>query len=158
METKAERKLKCRLHVGRLSGGGTPDEMRIEVSDELSNVHFLEIRLPPGDLMCAITARSVVCEMTVRALHLVGTKSEVKEEEVKFDPWSVRSGKERKGMEDSDPSASTVEALSPYEVDGWRGRVSDLFNGHRRSERKGFVKVSFHRFIDATTGKPILKP
>lgn len=152
------RKLKARLHIGRMSGDHSNDEMRIEVADELSGVHFLELRLSPHDMMCAITARSVECDMEVRGLHLVGSKSEYKVKQVKFKGYRSDLADERKGLDDHEHSPTTRKILAPFEKDGWRGSVSDLFNGHRRSACEGFQKVGFHRFVDAKTGKPILNP
>lgn len=131
--------------------------MRLEVIDESSGVSFLEIRLSPGDMMLALTGRSIECEMDVRGLNLVGSKSEHKKENVKFESWSQRLSAERKGLDSHERSPSVDKAFAPFEVNGWRGSASDLFNGHL-SNRDGTQAVTFHRYVDAKTGKPILNP
>jgi hypothetical protein len=149
--------LPARIHVGRLMGAG-PDVMRLEVVDESSGISFLEINLTPGDLMLSLTGRNVECKMEVRGLRLVGMKSEHKTEEVEFSMWDTRA--EREGLDDDQSSPATVKALKKFEVDGWRGRVSDLFNGHRTVRDKDPKKpsrqsVNFYRFVNPETGKPV---
>lgn len=38
--------------------------------------------------------------------------------------------------------------MAPFEVDGWRGEVSDMFNGHNSCGDK--QRVRFFRHVDAT--------
>jgi hypothetical protein len=141
---------------GRMSGGGTPDTFRLGFQDVASGVHFLSIDISPGDLMCALTGRGTECEMEVRWLELIGLKSEHKTELVQFDQFAKGLRQERKGRDDVDRSPTVDKALAPFEVDGWVGSSSDLFNGHNRDHKKGAQRVRFYRYVDPTTGKPVM--
>lgn len=149
---KTKSTLPCRLTISRLMGGG-PDVMRLAVTDEASGVAFLKISISPGDLMLSMTGRSVVTEMEIRGAELIGAKSEHKTEVVPFTDRTLRCSDERKGLDDHERSPMVEKAFAPFEVDGWRGSSSDLFNGHRST--KGGQNVSFHRYIHPKTGKPI---
>jgi hypothetical protein len=155
MKPKLAPKSKGRLQISRTMSNRGPDVMSIEVVDDSSGVHFLRIDLTPHDLMCALTGRVTSIEMEIRGAHLIGTISEHKTELVKWKAYSQKTD-DRKGLDDHERSPSVDKILAPFEIDGWRGSSSDLFNGHR-SEGE-FQRVGFHRYVDAKTGKPVLNP
>lgn len=66
----------------------------------------------------------------------VGKELELKEELV-LKPDYVHSSKERltKGK----------EILEPYEVDGWKGDIDDLWDSHRWEG--DYVRVNFRRYV-----------
>jgi hypothetical protein len=124
--------------VSRTTGGG-PDRMRLVVEDEASGTRFLEAEMSLEDFAQAITASYGEVEFVLRASN-VGKTREVKEEVVVL-PDTIRKADE----------SATAELLEPYEMDGWVGRRSDLFNNHRTVEyRDGGVArcVTFVRFVE----------
>lgn len=138
--------------------GSGPDVMRLEITDKSSNVQFVEIRMTPGDLMLAMTGRMIDCQMDLRGLHLVGMLSETKRELVPVDKFELRRAADRAGLDDAERSPSVDAVLAPFEVDGWKGYVSDLFNGHcyvSDKELGDCQKVTFHRHVNPKTGLPV---
>lgn len=130
------------LQIGCPQGDGC-DYFTLEVTDESSHVQFIEIKVSYADMALAMTARRVDCQFNLRGVKLVGSKAEHKMVVVPFKDRYV---------EDKDRKAVAVKALAPFEVDGWEGDVSDLFNPHRHTDSGQFV--SFRRHIDAS-GQPI---
>lgn len=139
--------MKGRININRMSGGGTPDEMRIEVIDASSRIHFLVAKCTPEAMMLALTGRGdVEIEFELVGAELIGSEQENKTEEVPFDCYKGRNDSARKRA-----------ALKPFEVDGWKARVEDLDNGHCRVDKSNppRQKVVFHRWVNAKTGKPV---
>lgn len=144
------------LVISRLSGGGTEHEMRLEISDDTSGVHFIEIRMSPRDFMLALTGCMMACQMELRGLDLVGLKREHKTEAVPFDPGFEKLHADRKGLDSNERSPLTDAALKPFEVDGWMGDPSCLTNGHCRTKAKEpSYEVRFHRYVEPKTGLPV---
>lgn len=121
---------------------------RLSVTDQSSRVTFCELTMTGAqfaDILTAMTTTDVDCDAD--ALHLVGTTREHKSERVPF------------GFASSRNRAKAKAALAPFEVDGWIGRVDDLFNGHRRcgTQDNPMQTVAFERWVDST-GKPAPHP
>ena len=136
--------------------------MEIRVQCALSGVEFIEVHVSPGDLMKALTTRFVDCTFTTRALSRIGSKSETKTELVEFNRWasSDKLSKERKGLNSHERSPTIDALLAPFEIDGWRASVSDLFNRHRgqggNTSGKRYQAVLFDRHVNVETGEPII--
>lgn len=121
---------------------GSDDRVRISVRDSEACVEFCEVDLSLGEFALAVTAQAVSgVKVIVRGLDLVGTKHEVKTEFVPHTTqYSCRAG---------DRKAIAAAAFAPFEVDGWKGRSDDLFNGHRMAEKDGVrgARVTFTRNV-----------
>lgn len=148
-------KLQGEVCISRLMGSG-PDVIRIKLVDKSSGIHFAEAELTPHDMMMAITGRgNVPAQLEVRALEIVGATREVKTERVPFNMHEHFD--ERKKFRGDDSRARTksvIRALATFEVDGWMGDASDMWNGHRRCD--GHQEVRFIRYL--RDGKPIILP
>lgn len=120
-------------------GRSSEDAVRIEVEDDRSGTRVLVATLGLEDFARLLTGRSFIhCDLTVSA-SLVGKVRQTKQVQVAFErPY---------GPDDEEAAAA---AILPFEVDGWKGRVEDLFNHHRRL-MDGVYSVSFVRWVDPPT-------
>lgn len=119
--------------------GRSAETIDICVIDELSGVEFVSVRISPANFAEALVGLArVECEFDLRP-DLVGTVYEHKEELVPL-PHDHYYGTSRDKREQV-----AAEAFAPFEVDGWRGRVDDLFNPHRRGLNG--AKVTFVRYV-----------
>jgi len=84
-----------------------------------------------------LTAHEAKVEITVWKDAPIGKKYEHKNEIVEF---AYEIGKETESRE------RALEALKPFEVDGWKGNVDHIFT-QRRYKNIGYV-VSFKRYVD----------
>ena len=119
-------KLPGNVTISRVSFSHGEDYISIKIVDETSKVHFVEAMLSLQDFALAITGRGFMdCELDVRGLDLVGLQREGKKEPVMVPKGSWDTREER--------AYAAVRAL---EVDGWKGRLSDVMNHHnRRADR-----------------------
>lgn len=132
------------ITISRPSSYGDEEYVEISVVDESSRVEFVEIRVKLADFARCVTGMGhTAMTFGVRGLHLVGTRIETKTEVVPRPSFGANA-------------AEIAFALVPFEVDGWKGDVSDLTNGHR-SNGMGGQSVGFRRHVDAVTGQPILR-
>lgn len=166
MKTKTKISLRPGFKLGKVSGGmmrggGTPDEMRIDVTDPVSGVQFLEIILDPGELMRALTGSTVQGQFQLNAPHLIGMKHEQKTELIPFDCFDSESTRvDGQRCESHQRTDAMRKALEPFERDGWRASGADLLNMHNRvggrhGEKIPKQKVSFTRFVHPRTGQPV---
>ena len=115
-----------------------PDVIVIELTDEISFTRFLEVKIGVAEFAKALTGASYTnCDFELRTDN-VGKKHEHKEEivpvgSVIYVPYTKRK-------------ATGEKLLKPFEVDGWKGNVDDLFNHHRHTS-KG-QRVTFHRYVN----------
>lgn len=134
------------IRVGLSIARGSNDRVSIRVQDEASRVQFLLVDLSLEDFARAVTAMHVSgASAEIRGLDLVGLRHEIKHEVVPFDCY---------GGDYDARAARASAALRAYEVDGWRGDVADLFNGHRTVRDEGQL-VAFHRHV-REDGSPVL--
>lgn len=142
-------KMKGRVNIARPRGSGEPEYVQIEVNDELSGANFISIRIPIKEFTEALFGLAQrPCEFDLRP-DLVGLKHEWKEEFVPFEDWTFY-------RDYGDRNEVAAEVFAPFEVDGWKGRVDDLFNHHRRG--KGGARVVFVRYVPveaAQTGEKV---
>lgn len=112
-----------KISVSR-STGPAGDSVRIEIMDERSRASFVVARLSMeeyGNLVSGLSYRP--CELDVGALAVVGMYRESKEVEIDFIGY-------RSGESHGELMERAAETLKAFEVDGWRGRPSDLVNRH----------------------------
>ena len=144
-----EKTRKGSLHIGRVTVGGSlePDYIRIEIEDELSNIHFLEAKLSLEDLAKTLTGGSNVpityVLWGIKDAGNIGKQAENKTEVVTVAVKDWISG----------PTPEEIgDALIPYMMDGWVCRESDFKNHHRwvRCDEEGMKKyrVCFFRWVD----------
>ncbi len=134
---------KFRVYIGRaINGGGN---FHLYVTDEISGVRFFDCHMSADQFADFMSNREAQVEGEVSALHVVGMKAENKTEIVPFD-WSGKGANQ---------SPKIRKALKPFEVDGWKARVSDLTNHHCRVSA-GKQRVVFFRHVDPKTGEPVI--
>jgi len=113
------------------------------LKEDASGITFLDLTIQPDVFAKAITgSRNQLCTVALRDLHNLGKRREVKEIIV---PYVRIPGELR--TEDS----AKAQALAPFEVDGWKGRPSDLGNYYRGSPGGQSYCVTFTRFVEAAT-------
>lgn len=118
---------------------GSQGIFNLTIRDQSSGIEFVDIEMSAEQFADTITAHStmdVQCE--VRGLHLLGMQIETKQEIVPFEHRYERDEEKRQ-------SAANA-AISPFEVDGWKGRVDDLFNPHHNAG-SGKHRVTFTRYV-----------
>jgi hypothetical protein len=117
--------------------------IEITLHDELSGVEFATVYIDPANFAEALTGLGhVPCKFDLRP-SLVGKKAEHKEEIVPFEGGGyVKPGLPREN--------AAAPYLAPFEIDGWKGRVDDLFNHHRHTPN-GY-RVTFVRYVDVEKG------
>jgi hypothetical protein len=117
--------------------------IEIRLCDDASRIEFVTAQLTFEALSRALTGQShIPCEIETNALHLVGKRMEHKYELVR------RPNKQKTGI---GAFTEVIEILGPLEVDGWVGRVDDMYNHHNWRD-KNEVRVSFTRYVDSKTG------
>lgn len=137
-EKKMADTMKGSLTISRPRGGST-ERVEIAVRDEMSGSEFVTVRISPADFAEALFGLAYVpCEFFHRP-ERVGLQYQHKEEFVPFADNRFYAH----GSEDRQRIAAV--AFKPFEVDGWQGRVDDLFNPHRRGQ-KG-ARVVFTRYV-----------
>lgn len=132
------KKLKGGLTISRPRGNLESDYVEISVSDKLSGSQCITIRIGLATFAEALTGLGHAdCEFDFWP-ELVGMRRESKEETIKSEhlPY-VKEGPLRENL--------ARPLLAPFEVDGWKGRVDDLFNQHRRT-KEGY-RVTFVRYV-----------
>lgn len=145
-ETDKLAPLKGSIRLSRPYGGGT-DYFTIEIEDESSMIRFVEAQFSVKDFANLMTNREAECTFNLHGIDCVGMKREHKTEPVPFDYDYKVLRKDRAGLDDCQRSPLADKALKPFEVDGWKGSPSDLFNGHRtargatgKTQTVGFVR------------------
>lgn len=135
----------ARISISRTHSNKRDDYVSISLEDGSSRCLIVEIEISLLMFADALFSRGdCTCKATVYRDSPVGAVLETKTVVI---PTSDRFpyGK---------PTAKEIaKALSPYEVDGWMARESDLTNGHNSAV--GGMRVNFHRFVDTTTKEPV---
>lgn len=130
--------LQGKIVISRSSGRPNDRPFTIRLEDTLSGCIVVEIEMTHQEFADAITAHYTTCQFDFNDSGAVGMKLETKTEVVKF----------KGGWDDRKDKREAMKALKPFEVDGWEGRVSDLFNVHNWVGGKSdLYRVSFHRHV-----------
>jgi len=131
--------MKGQITIGRPSYSDIdhPEVITIRFRDEASGTEFLEVDVPIASFARALTGLGHQdCEFELRPKN-VGKRHEHKEEIVPVTQSYIPHDKRKQ---------IGASILKPFEVDGWKGQVDDLFNHHRHTP-KG-QRVVFHRYVD----------
>lgn len=137
-----EKPLSGRLTISRCNTG----VVRLELIDDRSFSRVVEIEISKEEFAEALFAHAQrPCSFELSDLSLVGKRREHKQELV-YVPDVVRITKE----------SDATKLLKSFEVDGWRGRLSDLTNHHNwtreplpKGKKEGrMVRVTFVRYVD----------
>lgn len=130
--------MKGSITISRPRGSHGPEMVYVELTDELSGTRVVTAKIPVeqfADVLFGMAYTPCVFDFYP---ELVGLKYEHKEEFVPFDnPGYFQPGEEREKV--------AAKVFTPFEMDGWKGRVDDLFNPHRRG--KNGSRVTFVRYI-----------
>lgn len=132
--------MKGSISIGRPTPG---DYIEITVEDDMSGVEFLRARVGLIDFAKMMTGLgNVDCEFDLYAKY-VGMKSEMKVIDIPVQNYSI--AKHEKEV-----------ILTPYQVEGWKARESDLGNHHNMKRTKdGYLcSVMFSRFVPADSKEP----
>lgn len=148
------KELSGEVSIGRIRSNRRDDVISIELVDKSSGCRVVEIEMTPEAFGLAITGLSgLPCQFHLYQEAPVGKVREAKLEPVFVPgrPWNAPT----KELEDR-----AAEAIRPYEVDGWEGRIEDAQNSKRRSDRPApegkigsWYNVTFVRFVEPT-GQP----
>ena len=136
--------LKGKISINRPSYSDIdhPEVITIELTDATSGCRFLEVEIGVAEFAKALTGLSYTdCEFELNAKNV----GKVHEHQVVIVP--VDSSYVPHGMREK----IAARILKPFEVDGWKGQVDDLFNHHRYTP-KG-QRVTFHRYVEKTLDK-----
>lgn len=110
------------------------DYINIELTDTKSGCILIEIRVPYAEFAQAITGLGhQPCNYDFYDSCPVGMVREVKTELV------TKIGGYQRDL------VKGKEAILPFEIDGWVGRVDDMFNHHRNKGEK--QEVTFIRYV-----------
>jgi len=134
-------KLKGNISIGKYMNSREMERpVHINIVDESSSIQFLEVNLSLEEFALVLTGLSGVnCELETRSLDLVGTVRETKFEMVPTpEKFTYLPEKERLKL--------AGECVAPFEVDGWRGRDSDMLNHYNQSKDGMSFKVTFVRY------------
>lgn len=119
---------------------GSEEYVAVSIKDTNAGRQIVEARLDFAEFGQLLTGLAHIdCDLRIFNLDKVGKKREFKTEKVEVpeNRWSC----------DDDTLRSL---LTPYEVDGWIGRLSDLKNHHCHINGTNQFSVSFERWVDDT--------
>ncbi len=128
-----------RLRISLPLSGGEEVGFEISVLCDDSRIEHIEIELTPENLAKALATRWVECAYRIRGVDKLGSKQEYKNEMV-----TVRDSSHE------NREAVAQEAIRPFEVDGWYGRVEDALNHHnivRKDDGSTDYRVHFCRWV-----------
>lgn len=130
------KKFRGKLTLSFPTGGKEGRAARISLDDDSSGVPVVQVELTMEEFGLFISGLAMrPCEYEAGNSALFGASREVKSEQV---VWG---------------DATKEDAVAPFEVDGWRARLSDVGNYHNRISHD-IYNVMFFRFVDPY-GMPI---
>jgi hypothetical protein len=145
------KKLKGSITISRPSCSSGEEFITVEVEDRISGCTILKAYIDLAEFSRAITGLGYVkCELDYFSQAPVGKKREVKTE---FVPFEHHYSKDKKKEE-----ARKLEAVKPFEVDGWKHHYLDDLGNHHRSATKEGVRgynIGFIRFVETEDEKVI---
>lgn len=110
------------------TNGGKP--YMLSIIDDVSGCTVCEVSMEPAEFAAMLTGASTQgVAVEWRGVGNIGKVREIKEVDI---DWCGAASQAQR-------------ALEPYEVDGWKGRASDLTNRHR--SHGGKQRVTFVRFV-----------
>ena len=126
--------------------------MSIDIEDDISGLRVCEVRMSMSEFTKMLTASHAKCEIFRVKGAPIGQKYENKKV---FIPHRLSSR-----VKNDETLAEAKDMIEPLEVDGWNGRVEDLFNwNNRATDDKGIegYNVNFFRWIEVDEGNTGLK-
>lgn len=113
--------LKGKINISRMQKSNNDQYIELSLEDDAAGVTFVKAVLTLEDFAKALTGQGYIDTIiTPRGLDLVGTIRQTKTEFVPgVTNWDVRQN-----------SDILKEMVAPFEVDGWKARMSDLTNYH----------------------------
>jgi hypothetical protein len=120
--------------------GGDSDYISIQLEDISSSTRFCEVRIKYAEFTQALTGRGYMPMAFELRASKVGLIREHKRElvEFRYKNWDKRE-------------EEAAQALIPFEVDGWKGSISDMLNYcHRNVNKDGidYQEVTFTRYVE----------
>ena len=131
--------MKGKITLGRYASNYEDiNPIRFQLEDDKSGVLFLDVKMTLKDFALMITGLGYIdCEFELKNSELVGKTREHKTENIVVrDAWDITEEEK-------------LEALKPFEVDGWIGSKYDISN--HNNIVKGLsntYKVGFTRYVD----------
>lgn len=149
-------RLKGQISIVRQSGSGEDRSLvAIEVTDGLSGCRLLDVEMNFEDFGKALLGQGFMpCEFDFYEKCPIGKQHQHKQEEVFVPRHDYR-----------EREAVSAVAVKPYEVDGWKGRISDCTNHHNRvrinevgpnGEAGEWQTVTFHRYVEPKVAETIV--
>jgi len=135
--------LKGHISISRTSGHNITHPIRIEIIDDISGSTFAIAELTLENYAEAITGLAYAdCNLQYYEDAPVGKTREIKKEQIDITEMNIY-------IKPKDQEKTAKIFLTPYEIDGWKGDASDLFNHHKQSRKdnKTFANVMFVRYI-----------
>ena len=118
-------KIKCQLRISHYTSNRPPYRgVTLEVIDETSGIHFVELELTHEQLGRVLGSMSVECDGEVRGLNLVGMKRETASIKIPRKKELYKEDQLRKYLE---------EQAKPYEVDGWMVSIDSMLRTQQGS-------------------------
>jgi len=133
------KKLKGNIQIGMITGGTTPDEVDIVITDELSSCWVIQIHMTLEAWAKALANRNQKCVFELSGSSNIGRKIETKSIAIKHpSPNSLKTS-----------DATFAKTLKPYEVEGWSGEIRDFTNrlNYDRVTKKYWIR--FTRWVEA---------
>lgn len=133
------------ITISRWNSSSGKEGISITITDDASNTQFLKAEIGLENFARAVTGLGAQhCDFDLIEGY-VGKKHEHKTELV---PVAGRSSVIR---ESPKWKAAMIAQMEVFEVDGWKGEESDLWNHHRTVRKKDgeFQSVAFHRYVRA---------
>lgn len=136
---------KALIHAGmwKSTRGGGPQKIFMKIEDKESGVRIVDMEFTAEEFANVLMGNTWVAGPMVKiapdALKFIGCQEIFKTVEIPLpETWHyISDPKEREAL--------GRPILAPFEVEGWRGCVLDLFNHNLRS--KGIAKVGFRRWL-----------
>ena len=126
------KKLAGKISIVR-SSSGRESWIEIEVGDAVSGCRLVDVKMELETFAEALFGRGYCeCQLEYFDQCPVGQRREVKTEVV-----------DASGLDWRKDTNEAERVLAPFEVDGWKGTVDDLYNHHRgpvNARRVGFVR------------------
>ena len=135
------------LTISKVSSSNGEKLIRIEVKDNKSRCIVIEVRCDLLSFAEAITGLAYVdCKIEFNDSGIIGKEHQVKDETITFPCHRYQCKNEEDWL-------LIVEGvLAPYEMEGWKGRVEDADNTHKRIgkiPKKGFTSmIRFERYVE----------
>lgn len=129
-------KVKGTITISRVQSSHEDDYIEVRLIDEDAAIAFAETKIGMKEWGDAVSGRGYVpVEIEIRGLDKIGTHYESKTEIVPYTKLAFSNAEK----------LAAIRAMKKFEVEGWRGDESDLFNHHRLRDQG--IAVTFRRNV-----------